>query len=118
MPERRGFRFALEVLFLAALAAALGFARLRPLAVAGIMLLGWLLVALLEWVTWRGEAHYGRGLPPALLRAADVVARSRCRSSSHGRATRLSSATTTTRRPGSRRRRSGRSCSAPGPSRA
>jgi hypothetical protein len=64
MPERRGVRFALEVLFLAALAAALGFADLRPLAVAGLMLLGWFLVALLEWVTWRGEAHYGRGLPP------------------------------------------------------
>jgi hypothetical protein len=64
MPERRGFRFALEVLFLAALAAALSFADLRPLAITGFMLLGWLLVALLEWVTWRGEAHYGRGLPP------------------------------------------------------
>lgn len=64
MPERRGFRFALEVLFLAALAAALGFADLRPAAIAGLMLFGWFLVALLEWVTWRGEAHYGRGLPP------------------------------------------------------
>jgi hypothetical protein len=64
MPERRGFRFALEVLFLAALAAALSFAELRPVAIAGLMLLGWFLVALLEWVTWRGEAHYGRGLPP------------------------------------------------------
>src|SRR5476651_2139503 len=64
MPERRGFRFALEVLFLAALAAALSFADLRALAITAFMLLGWLLVALLEWVTWRGEAHYGRGLPP------------------------------------------------------
>lgn len=64
MPERRGFRFALEVIFLAALAAALSFAELRPLAIAGLMLLGWFLVALLEVVTWRGEAHYGRGLPP------------------------------------------------------
>jgi hypothetical protein len=64
MPERRGFRFALEVIFLAALAATLSFAELRPLAIAAFMLLGWLIVALLEWVTWRGEAHYGRGLPP------------------------------------------------------
>lgn len=64
MPERRGFRFALEVLFLAALAAALSFGDLRPSVIAALMLLGWLLVALLEWVTWRGEAHYGRGLPP------------------------------------------------------
>jgi hypothetical protein len=64
MPERRGFRFALEVLFLAGLAAALSFADLRPIVIAGLMLLGWFLVALLEWVSWRGEAHYGRGLPP------------------------------------------------------
>jgi hypothetical protein len=64
MPERRGFRFALEVLFLAALSAALSFADLRPLVIAGLMLLGWLIVGLLEWVTWRGEPHYGRGLPP------------------------------------------------------
>ncbi|HWB21730.1 MAG TPA: hypothetical protein VG652_02455 [Gaiellaceae bacterium] len=64
MPERRGFRFALEVLFLAALAAALSFGDLRPLVIAGLMLLGWLLVGLLEWVTWRDQAHYGRGLPP------------------------------------------------------
>jgi hypothetical protein len=64
MPERRGFRFAIEVLFLAALAAALSFAELRPLEIAGLMLAGWLLVALFEWITWAGEPYYGRGLPP------------------------------------------------------
>ena len=28
------------------------------------MLLGWLIVAILEWAAWRGEPHYGSGLPP------------------------------------------------------
>ena len=28
------------------------------------MLLGWLVVAILEWAAWRGEPHYGSGLPP------------------------------------------------------
>ncbi len=28
------------------------------------MLLGWLIVAVLEWAAWRGEPHYGSGLPP------------------------------------------------------
>ena len=64
MLERRGFRFALEIVFLALLASALTVASLRPLAIAGLMLLGWVIVALFEWVTWRAEAHYGRGLPP------------------------------------------------------
>ena len=27
-------------------------------------LLGWVLVAVLEWVAWRGRPHYGSGLPP------------------------------------------------------
>ncbi len=28
------------------------------------MLLGWALVAVLEWSAWRGRPHYGSGLPP------------------------------------------------------
>ena len=28
------------------------------------MLLGWVLVATLEWAAWRGRPHYGSGLPP------------------------------------------------------
>ena len=28
------------------------------------MLLGWLIVAALEWAAWRDEPHYGSGLPP------------------------------------------------------
>ena len=64
MPDRRGSRFILEVLFLVGLAVALTLAKLRPLEIAGVMLLGWLIVAILEWAAWRGEPHYGSGLPP------------------------------------------------------
>lgn len=64
MPERRGARFLVEVLFLAALATALGFARLSALEIVGAMALGWVVVAALEWAAWRSEPHYGSGLPP------------------------------------------------------
>ena len=64
MTDRRGSRFVLEVLFLLALTVALTFANLRPLEIAGIMLIGWAIVAVLEWVAWRDEPHYGSGLPP------------------------------------------------------
>jgi hypothetical protein len=64
MPERRGSRFAAEVLFLVALAVALTLARLDAIEIAGAMLLGWLVVAAIEWAAWRGEPHYGSGLPP------------------------------------------------------
>jgi hypothetical protein len=64
MFDRRGSRFILEVLFLLGLAVALTLAQLGPLAIAGVMLLGWLIVAALEWTAWRGEPHYGSGLPP------------------------------------------------------
>jgi hypothetical protein len=64
MPDRRGSRFILEVLFLVGLAVALTLAQLGPLEIAGVMLLGWLIVAALEWAAWREEPHYGSGLPP------------------------------------------------------
>lgn len=64
MPDRRGTRFAVEVVFLAALATALAFARLGALEIVGMMALGWVVVAGLEWAAWRGEPHYGSGLPP------------------------------------------------------
>jgi hypothetical protein len=64
MTDRRGSRFVLEVLFLLALTVALTLANLSPLEIAGIMLIGWVIVALLEWVAWRDEPHYGSGLPP------------------------------------------------------
>jgi hypothetical protein len=62
--ERRALRFVVEALFLGALAVALVFADLTPLAIAGVMLLGWLVVALYEWAATRELPHYGRGLPP------------------------------------------------------
>jgi hypothetical protein len=61
---RRAPRFALEILFLSALAAALVFADLRAVEIVGLMLLGWVLVAIFEWGALRGLAHYGSGLPP------------------------------------------------------
>src|SRR5438445_13776308 len=64
MPDRRGSRFILEVLFLLGLAVALTLAKLGPVEIAGVMALGWLFVAALEWAAWRGEPHYGSGLPP------------------------------------------------------
>src|SRR5437588_11723669 len=64
MTDRRGSRFILEVLFLLALTAALTLANVGPLEIAGIMLVGWVIVAVLEWVAWRDEPHYGSGLPP------------------------------------------------------
>jgi hypothetical protein len=64
MFESRGSRFVLEVLFLLCLSAALTLADLSPLEIAGIMLVGWVIVAALEWVSWRNEAHFGSGLPP------------------------------------------------------
>jgi hypothetical protein len=64
MPDHRGSRFALEALFLIALAVGLALASLKPLEIAGVMLLGWVIVAVLEWAAWRDEPHYGSGLPP------------------------------------------------------
>jgi len=64
VPRRRASRFAFEVLFLVAVAAALTIAQLRPVVVAGVMLLGWLVVAFFEWAAWLDEPHFGSGLPP------------------------------------------------------
>ena len=64
MSDRRGSRFVLEVLFLLALAVALTLSKLDPLEIAGVMLLGWVIVAVFEWAAWRNEPHYGSGLPP------------------------------------------------------
>ena len=64
MTDRRGSRFVLEVLFLLALALALTLTNLSPLEIAGVMLVGWIVVALFEWAAWREEPHYGSGLPP------------------------------------------------------
>lgn len=64
MTDGRGWRFALEVVFLVALAAVLGVADVAPLVIVAIMVAGWVLVALLEWASWREEPHWGSGSPP------------------------------------------------------
>ena len=64
MTDRRGSRFLVEVLFLLALTVALTLTNLPPLEIAGIMFVGWVIVAVFEWVAWREEPHYGSGLPP------------------------------------------------------
>src|SRR3954453_22150647 len=64
MPDSRASRFAFEVLFLIALAVAVVLADLRPLLIAAVMLVGWVIVALLEWAAWRDEPHYASGVPP------------------------------------------------------
>jgi hypothetical protein len=64
MVDRRGSRFAFEVLFLVALAVGLTLAEVRTIVIVGVMALGWVIVAALEWAAWRGEPHFGSGLPP------------------------------------------------------
>ena len=64
MPDRRGFRFAVEVLYLGGLAAALAFSTMSPALVVAVMLAGWALVAAFEWATVAERPHYARGLPP------------------------------------------------------
>jgi hypothetical protein len=64
VPGRRGFRFALEVVYLVALAAALAFTTLSAAAIVGVLLVGWLLVAMLEWAAAGSRPHYAAGLPP------------------------------------------------------
>ena len=64
MSERRGARLLTEVGFLIALAAGLAFTRLTPVAIVGVMLVGWAIVALVEWSWAHGEAHFGSGFPP------------------------------------------------------
>ena len=48
----RGMRFAVEALFIGAVAAVAWRLELEPLAVAGVMALAWTIVALTEWISW------------------------------------------------------------------
>ena len=64
MVDRRGSRFAFEVLFLVALAVGLTLAQVRALVIVGVMALGWVIVAALEWAAGRSQPHFGSGLPP------------------------------------------------------
>jgi outer membrane biosynthesis protein TonB len=64
VPDRPGSRFFLEVVYLAALAAALAFSKIGAPAIAALMLLGWALVACVEWSLLASRPHYAAGLPP------------------------------------------------------
>ena len=55
LPRRLGVRFALEALFLVALAVAAGLAHLRPLYIVAVMAVAWLLVAAAELTASRIE---------------------------------------------------------------
>jgi hypothetical protein len=50
-----GLRFAVEVAFLALLALAAGLAELETPWIIAVMVVGWALVALVEWLAWRSE---------------------------------------------------------------
>src|SRR5918912_472428 len=64
MPARLGPRFALETLFLIAIGVGAGFADLSAPAIALVMGVGWVIVALFEYTSWRLNAAL-----PALRRA-------------------------------------------------
>jgi hypothetical protein len=57
-------RFAVEALYLAALAAALAFTTLNAALIVLVMLGGWSLVAAAEWTATSRRPHYASGLPP------------------------------------------------------
>jgi hypothetical protein len=59
--NRPGLRFAFEVLYLAALAAALAFTSLNAVEIVGVMLAGWLPVAGVEWAAFRSVPHFAAG---------------------------------------------------------
>ena len=51
-----GLRFAAEVAFLGLLALAVGLAELGTPWIIAVMAVGWLLVAVVEWLAWRSES--------------------------------------------------------------
>lgn len=67
MSQRRGVRLLIEVVFLVALAAALALTRLSPVEIVAVMLLGWAIVALVEWSWAHSEPHFGSGYPPRFV---------------------------------------------------
>ena len=54
-----GLRFAVEVAFLGLLALAVGLAELATPWIVAVMAVGWLLVAVVEWLAWRSEPAPG-----------------------------------------------------------
>lgn len=65
MPGGFGPRFAVEAGFLILLAVGAGLADLRPALIVAIMAGAWLLVSLLEWAIWRGQAGAAAPRPAA-----------------------------------------------------
>jgi hypothetical protein len=61
-----GLRFVAEVAFLGLLALAVGLAELGTSWIVAVMVVGWLLVAVIEWLAWRTETGAGQ---PALREA-------------------------------------------------
>jgi hypothetical protein len=57
MPARLGPRFALEAVFLIALAVAMGLADLSATAIIAVMAVAWFLVAIVEWLASRSAAR-------------------------------------------------------------
>jgi hypothetical protein len=60
MADGFGPRFVLEVAFLVLLALAAGLAELSAAWIVAVMVVGWLLVAIVEWLAWRGERERAR----------------------------------------------------------
>lgn len=57
-------RFGAEVAFLALLALAVGLAELATAWIVVVMTIGWVLVALVEWLAWRSETMAEAAPPP------------------------------------------------------
>jgi hypothetical protein len=67
MPTALGPRFVLEAGFLVLLALVVGLADLDPLLIVLVMLVGWILVSLIEYLAWRqSRSGMMRGFEPAL----------------------------------------------------
>jgi hypothetical protein len=64
-------RFVLEIAFLALLALAAGLAELETQWIIAVMAVGWILVALVEWLAWRSETSERSAVRPADGEAAD-----------------------------------------------
>jgi threonine/homoserine/homoserine lactone efflux protein len=58
-------RFAVEVAFLVLLALAVGLAELATPWIVAVMIVGWLLVAVIEWLAWRSEQEPDDASAPA-----------------------------------------------------
>ena len=58
-------RFAVEVAFLGLLALAVGLAELATPWIVAVMVVGWVLVAVIEWLAWRSEQEPDDDVSPA-----------------------------------------------------